>query len=131
MRRLLVGILLLGVTGCSPSAPSDGDFSGTWVGRDPTMGYGAGTITATIAQSDVTVTGTWSSVFPLVPAADGGGQILGKKTGASVAVTLFSAPGTCPYTYNATLLSTTLMSGTLATADCSFAFAATLVLTKQ
>jgi hypothetical protein len=131
MRCLLVGILLLSAIGCSPSAPSDGDFSGTWVGPDPTIGYGAGTIRATIAQNDFTVTGIWSSVFPLVPTADDGGQLLGKKTGSSVAVTLFSVPGTCPYTYNATLLSTTTMSGTLATVDCSIAFIGTLVLTKQ
>jgi hypothetical protein len=131
VRRLVVAILLLSVVGCSPSAPSDGDFSGTWVGPDPTAGYGAGTITATIAQHDLTVTGIWSSVFPLVPTADGGGQLLGKKTGASVTVTLLNAPGNCPYTYNATLLSTTTMSGTLATADCSITFAGTLVLTRQ
>jgi hypothetical protein len=129
--RVIVGILLLSAMGCSPSAPSDGDFSGTWVGPDPTLGYGAGTITATIAQNGLTVTGTWSSVFPLVPTDDNGGQLLGKKTGASIAVTLFSVPANCPFTYNATLLSTTTMSGTLAAVDCSNTFAGTLVLTRQ
>jgi hypothetical protein len=138
MKYLLAGILLLGATGCggSTASPSDASVTGTWVGAISTS-LGRENVTSALVQSGSTVSGTWSAIYESNPPINNSGQLSGTKTGAVVSVTFtpssLYAGMACSYTYNSTLSTATLMTGTFASSNCpgGSVDSGPLTLTKQ
>jgi hypothetical protein len=140
MKYLLAAILLLGATGCggsSTTSPSDTSVTGSWIGAINNTSLGRADVTATLTQSGSTISGSWLTAYETTPAVNYSGQLSGTKTGAGVSVTLTPAALyaglACSYTYNSTLSTATLMTGTFASFGCpnGIVDSGTLTLTKQ
>lgn len=132
MRNALLCLaLLVGLSACSSStSPADANVSGTWSGNSSNS-FGVGTFTATISQSSQTLSGTWSGVFN-DSRLNNSGTLSGAKTGSSVQVTLLSSsPANCPYAFTGTLSTTTSITGTYATFNCTIPIGGSLTLTKH
>lgn len=133
MRRLFIGVLLLGAFACggknSPTAPST-SLSGTWLGTVTAAGFPAGNVRMTIAQSGASLSGTWGTTYQ-DSTLNGSGSLSGNVAGANVTVVLSpSIPTSCPFNVVATVNGST-MSGTFAAFNCSVTSSGGFSVTKQ
>lgn len=131
----------------TPTSPTSGARSGTWVGTvsDPDNGTGALRLVLDEFPIDATrsfFTGTWRTSFP-DGSRDGGGTVTGTITASTGTLLLAPAmPATCPSSapfgppigsYASPLLtvSATTIGGPYSHARCTGVVSGTLTLTKQ
>lgn len=115
----------LAVCSCSDNStsPSNVSLTGSWNGNTNAPGSAAGTgiVRATISQSGSTLSGTWGVTY-INPIYNNSGQLSGTFDGTAISLTLDSSvPIACPYKVTATLQSSSIMSGTFATFNCTVA----------
>lgn len=87
--RVVLIILTFAITvscGSSTTSPSS-PLSGTWTGTLTDSVAGAGTTQATITESGMTLTGTYTDTFPSLPIANNSGTLSGTVNGSSVSIT--------------------------------------------
>ena len=110
MARLFPLVLALAFVGCgndspsSPTAPTPPpppppfSFTGTWTGPITIAGgdLPPGTATVTITQTDSSLSGTWSTVYPTEPPLTTSGAFSGTANGMALQGTLSqSDPDLC------------------------------------
>jgi hypothetical protein len=116
-----------GIVGCGGDDDED-NLSGTYRGTMQDSLVGTGTITATLAQTDSTVTGTFQTSFP---EGNGGGNVSGTRRDDALTLTVTPPqPPACPLTVTATIDGDKIQ-GTYATGDCPVVETGTVTLTRQ
>lgn len=137
---MMTVVLIAGLSGCgNPASPDNADITGAWVGSisttDGLIGrQAAPSVTITFAASGSALSGSWSYSFPSAPLLNIGGQLSGTRTGATVVASLVpNVPTDCPFTFNATLSTTTSMAGTVVTVAplCAISGSGRLTLIKE
>jgi hypothetical protein len=84
-------------------------------------------MTATVTQTDSTVTGTFQTSFP---EGNGGGTVAGTRRDDALTLPVTPPPPACPVQGTATIDDET-MQGTYATGDCPVVETGTVTLTRQ
>jgi hypothetical protein len=84
-------------------------------------------MTATVTQTDSTVTGTFQTSFP---EGNGGGNVAGTRRDEALTLTVTPPPPACPLHVTATIDDETIQ-GTYATGDCPVVETGTFTLTRQ
>jgi len=124
-RLLLPTSLVFVLAACTSGGFS---YTGSWSGTINDSVAGAGTITASLAQSGSTFAGTWQAVFS---SGTNGGSLTGTVNGTSVIVDLEpSSTSACPYNVVASR-SGSQLSGNYSAYNCTGTITGTLSITKQ
>jgi len=119
-------VLALGVVGCG--GDDEHNLSGNYRGTMQDSLAGTGTITATLVQTDSTVTGTFQTSFP---EGHGGGNVAGRRRDDALTLTVTPPqPPACPVHVTATIDGETIQ-GTYATVDCPMVETGTVTLTRH
>jgi hypothetical protein len=106
------------------------DVTGNYTGTIQDSVAGAGTITASLAQTNAEVTGTFKVAFKNV-AQNNSGSVSGTISGATATVTLTpSVTTSCPFKLTAQVQSPQI-SGTYAAFNCQQAVSGTIAVTRQ
>jgi hypothetical protein len=133
LNRVVVQLVVLGwvvglvLVGCGGDGAED-DVSGNYQGTIQDSLAGSGTMTATLAENDSTVTGTFATSFPQ---GNGGGSVSGSRTDNALTLTVIPAVGTaCPVNVTATIDGDEIR-GTYAAFNCNVPETGNFTLTLQ
>jgi hypothetical protein len=138
MQRALLIVSMVAATACagkSSTAPITGNVSGSWSGPMSSALLGTGTLSLSLVQVGDSVTGTWTTAFP-VPGLDLIGTVAGNISGSTITVLLQPLGGsTCqygPYDLTATVSGTSSLRGSFVTAyNCVLPDSGTYTAAKQ
>jgi hypothetical protein len=124
---VLVWVVGLMLVGCGSDDAED-DVSGNYRGTIQDSLVGSGTITATLAEDDGRVTGTFQTSFPQ---GNGGGNVSGSRTDNALTLTVIPTVATvCPVNVTATIDGDEIR-GTYAAFSCSVAETGNFTMTLQ
>jgi hypothetical protein len=116
-----------GLIGCGGDDEEE-NLSGTYQGTMQDSLVGTGTLTATLAQTDSMVMGTFQTSFP---EGNGGGNVSGTRRDEALTLTVTPPqPPACPVHVTATI-DDEKIQGTYATVDCPVGATGTFTLTRQ